>query len=66
MNCEPTGLGATSYLKKGDKLVNGVVAEKWISPLVNARKGKLRTMMGRMGSGTGAENEKYGLDPYEQ
>lgn len=47
-------------------MVNGVVAEKWISPLVNARKGKLRTMMGRMGSGTGAENEKYGLDPYEQ
>jgi hypothetical protein len=32
-DCEPTGLGATSYLKKGDQLVNGVVAEEWISPL---------------------------------
>jgi hypothetical protein len=53
-------------LKKGDKLVNGVVAEKWISPLVNARRGELRTMMGKMGRGTGAENEKYGLDPCEK
>jgi hypothetical protein len=27
-NCEPTGLGATSYLKKGDKLVGAVAADQ--------------------------------------
>jgi hypothetical protein len=67
-NCEPTGLGATSYLRKRDKLVNWVAEEEeeWISPLVDARRGKLRTMMGRVGKEAGAENERCGSDPYEK
>jgi Domain of unknown function (DUF4188) len=65
MNCEPTGLGATSYLKKDDKLVSGAVADQWINPLVDASRGQLRAMLGRLNQGTGSENEKYGPDPYE-
>jgi len=38
VNCKPTGLGTTSYLKKGDKLVIGVVADEWISPVMDAGK----------------------------
>jgi hypothetical protein len=64
-NCEPTGLGATSYLKKGDKLASAVAPDQWVSPLVDASRGQLRTMLGRMNQGTGAEHEKYGSDPYE-
>jgi hypothetical protein len=41
VNCQPTGLGTTSYLKKGDKLVTGVVADEWISLVVDASEGKL-------------------------
>lgn len=51
VNSEPSGLGATSYLKKGGKMVEGVVAEEWISPLVDDSRGKMRTMMGRMARG---------------
>jgi hypothetical protein len=65
INCQPTGLGATSYLKKGDKLVTGVVADEWISPVVDASKGKLRTMLGRINRRTGSEHENYGKNPYE-
>jgi len=31
INCQPTGLGTISYLKKRDKLVIEVVADEWIS-----------------------------------
>ena len=41
VNCQPTGLGTTSYLKKGDKLVIGVVADEWVSQVVDASKGRL-------------------------
>lgn len=37
----------------------------WARPLVDARRGRLRTSNGRMGlSAIGDENEKYGDDPY--
>jgi hypothetical protein len=45
--------------------VTGVVADEWISPAVDASKGKLRTMLGRVNGGTGPEHEKYGQNPYE-
>jgi hypothetical protein len=52
--------GATSHLVKGE---DGVV--RWESPLVDARKGRFRTALGRMGtSAMGVENDKYGDDPY--
>ena len=49
VNFQPTMLGATTYLKKGDKLVGGNVADEWIHPLVDARRGKLAKSSGRLG-----------------
>lgn len=49
INFQPTGLGATTYLRKGDKLQGGEVPDEWVSPLVDANKGKLRTGRGRVG-----------------
>lgn len=48
LNFQPTRLGATSYLKKGDKMIGGVVDDQWISPVVAAR-GKLASSKGRLG-----------------
>lgn len=47
INFQPTRLGATSFLKKGDKLIGGTVDDQWISPVVDAR-GKLWTSRGRL------------------
>ncbi|KAJ9503970.1 hypothetical protein LTR99_006106 [Exophiala xenobiotica] len=49
VNFQPTLLGATTYLRKGDKLIGGTVEDQWISPLVDARRGKLRSSAGRLG-----------------
>lgn len=49
INFQPTALGATTYLKKGDKVVGGKVADEWIYPLVDARRGKLAKSSGRLG-----------------
>lgn len=50
VNFQPTLMGATTYLKKGGKtLEGGVVPDEWISPLVDARRGKLAKSSGRMG-----------------
>lgn len=49
VNFQPTMLGATSFLKKGDKLVGGKVDEQWIYPLVDARRGKLAKSSARLG-----------------
>jgi hypothetical protein len=48
-NFQPTGLGATTFLRRGDKLEGGVVEDRWISPLVQANKGRMRTSAGRLG-----------------
>jgi hypothetical protein len=53
-NFQPTGLGATSYLKRADgKLGVGEEADEWVSPLLPANKGKLSTSSGRLGWGQG-------------
>jgi heme-degrading monooxygenase HmoA len=49
INLQPHGLGATAYLRKGGKLETGVVDEKWVRPLVEARRGKLARSSGRLG-----------------
>ena len=49
INFQPGGLGATTFLKKGDKLEGGVVANEWISTLVDASRGRLKTGAGRLG-----------------
>ena len=46
---QPTLLGATTYLRQGDRTVAGTIGEEWISPVLDARKGKTATTRGRMG-----------------
>ena len=67
INFQPTMLGTTTDLKRDGKLEGGVVADEWLSPLMDASRGKLRTSAGRMGPkhGNGSENDKYGPSPYE-
>ena len=50
-NFQPTGLGAATYLRRGDKgeMEGGVVEDCWVSPLVDARRGKLARSSGRLG-----------------
>ncbi|KAJ9484780.1 hypothetical protein VN97_g8588 [Penicillium thymicola] len=56
---QPTLLGATTYLKKGDKMIGGTVEDKWVSALVDARRGKLRTSAGRLGWQPDVLENKY-------
>jgi len=50
VNFQPTMMGATTHLKKGGKTIeSGVVPDQWISPLIDARRGKLAKSSGRMG-----------------
>lgn len=55
INFQPTRLGATSFLRKGDKLIGGTVDDQWISPIVEARH-QYRTSRGRLNWQEG-ENE---------
>jgi len=63
LNFQPTLLGATTYLRKGDKMVGGTVDDAWISPLIDARRGKLRNSAGRLGRDPGQLYEKYEMAP---
>ena len=65
LNFQPTGLGATTYLRRGDKFEGGTVDDQWVSPLVQANRGKLRTSSGRLGRVSGAAHEKYGTKLHE-
>lgn len=65
VNFQPTLLGATTYLRKGDKMVGGTVEDQWISPLIDARRGKLRTSAGRLGRDPQQNAEKYKFDGYD-
>ncbi|KIW99490.1 uncharacterized protein Z518_11229 [Rhinocladiella mackenziei CBS 650.93] len=65
LNFQPTLMGATTYLRKGDKMVGGTVDDQWISPLVDARGGKLRSSAGRLGREPGQLYEKYESAPNE-
>ena len=56
VNYHPTGLGATTY--KVD--VDGQT--RWVSPLVDASRGQLRSSKGRMAQGEEIHGEKYGHD----
>jgi hypothetical protein len=65
INFQPTLLGATSYLKKGGKMEAGKVADEWVSPLVDANRGLMRTSNGRRGqTGEGADQDKFGTNYY--
>lgn len=64
LNFQPTRLGATTYLRKGDKLMGGTVDDTWVSPIV-AAKGRMRTSRQRLnwadnaGSRSDSGDEKY-------
>lgn len=38
----------------------------WISPIVDARRGLLKTSAGRMSQSTATEHDAYNDDPYEK
>ncbi|KAI1615248.1 hypothetical protein EDD37DRAFT_510762 [Exophiala viscosa] len=63
VNFQPTLLGATTYVRKGDKSIGGTVDDQWISPLVDARSGKLRSSAGRLGRDPNELYEKHRLAP---
>ena len=54
INFRPSGLTATSFAG-----INDLGEKKWMSPIVNASKGKYLTSAGRMGHGTGEEHAAY-------
>lgn len=39
-------------------------SEGGVRPIVDASRGGLRTQTGRLAKSDGADNEKYGVDPY--
>ena len=63
VNHQPTLLGATTYLKKGDKMIGGTVDDQYIRGLMDARKGKLRSSAGRLGWQPERLYEKYDRVP---
>ncbi|KAI9719153.1 MAG: hypothetical protein M1828_006335 [Chrysothrix sp. TS-e1954] len=61
VNYKPEGFGGTSHAVTGK---DGV--KRWVSPIVDAKKGVLRSSAGRVGlESTGGGNEKYGPEPYD-
>jgi Domain of unknown function (DUF4188) len=59
VNTKPTLMGATSYPIKTPE------GTKWQSPIVDARKGPLKSSKGRMTMTDGKDNDVYEGDPYE-
>jgi len=65
INFQPTALGATTYLRRNGKTESGTVADEWVSPLLDANKGKLRTSAGRRGQvHAAADQDKFGRNVY--
>jgi heme-degrading monooxygenase HmoA len=63
VNFQPTFLGKTTYLKRGGELVGGEVPEEWVSPLLDATRGPLRTSARRRGL---ADDEKLVGDMFKE
>jgi hypothetical protein len=57
-------IAATTYRRK-ESGKTPAQQSVWVSPIVDASRGKLRTSAGRMGLTEGGDNEKYGAEPYE-
>lgn len=67
INFQPTLLGATTYLKKDGKLQGGEVRKEWVSGLLDANRGLLRTGNGRRGqTGGDANKDKFGENFYAE
>ncbi len=67
VNFQPTGLGATTYLRRGDgKVEGGMVGDEWISPLIDASKGRFKASSGRLGmKETRFDSDRPDGDVYE-
>jgi hypothetical protein len=66
INFQPTLLGATTYLKRGEKTESGQVRNEWVSGLLDATRGKLKTSNGRRGLlGADVEKDKFGKNYYD-
>lgn len=65
INFQPTLLGATTYLKKDGELQGGEVKEEWVSGLLDANRGTMRTSAGRRGqTHPQADTDKFGKNYY--
>jgi Domain of unknown function (DUF4188) len=65
VNFQPVGLGATTYQKRDGKLEAGTVADEWVSPLLDASRGLMRTSKGRRGqTHAAADKDNFGVNPY--
>jgi hypothetical protein len=60
INSRPLLMGATTYPMKTE------AGTKWVSPIVDASSGVLKSSRGRMTMTDGKDNEKYSDDPYEK
>jgi hypothetical protein len=67
INFQPVLLGATTYLKRGVKTEGGKVEDEWVSGLLDANRGRLKTSNGRRGmTGSDTEVDKFGKNYYEE
>ncbi|KAJ9669574.1 hypothetical protein H2201_000441 [Coniosporium apollinis] len=64
-NSHATGLGATAIRVELPASEKGSAETAWFSPIVDARKGVLKTSAGRMTMSNGDDHDKYGDDPYD-
>ena len=65
INFQPVLLGATTYLKRGGKTEAGEVNDEWVSGLLDANRGRLRTSNGRRGmTGEDTDKDKFGKNYY--
>jgi hypothetical protein len=65
VNFQPTCMGATTYLRrKGGGLEGGKVTDEWVSPLLGANRGVLRTNIGRRGGDVAENLENFGKNVY--
>ncbi|KIN00685.1 hypothetical protein OIDMADRAFT_124659, partial [Oidiodendron maius Zn] len=66
INFQPTLLGATTYLKKDGELEGGEVKHEWVSGLLDANRGRMKTSNGRRGQkGRDTDEDKFGANYYE-
>lgn len=66
VNFQPTMQGATTYVRRGKTIESGVVAEEFVSPLVDARRGKLARSSGRLGREISKlDNSRVGKEIYD-
>lgn len=63
INHQPTLMGATTFLKKGDKFIGGTVDDTYVNGLMDAKSGKLNGSAGRLGRQPEQLYEKHGTRP---